>query len=68
MPHVQKIKEDIKYAGSEALFYNINAADAVKRNEVIEELKKKFDNQPKIKVIMHSLAFGTLKPFISIDK
>lgn len=68
MPLVQKIIEDINNAGSEALFYNMNAADAVKRDEVVEELKKKFDNQPNIKVIMHSLAFGTLKPFISIDK
>lgn len=67
MPHVQKIIEDINTAGSEALFFNINAADAVKRKEVIGELKTKFDSQPLIKIVMHSLAFGTLKPFISKD-
>jgi len=68
MPLVQKITDDIKDSGSEALFYNINAADAVKRSEVVEEVKEKLNNQPFIKVIMHSLAFGTLKPFISKDK
>lgn len=68
MPSVQHIIEEIKNAGSEPLFFNINAADVVKRREVIEELKKKFKNKPFIKVIMHSLAFGTLKPFISKDK
>lgn len=65
MPHVQQIEEDIHKAGSESKFFNINAADVVKRREVIQELKNKFDNKPSIKVIMHSLAFGTLKPFIS---
>lgn len=67
MPLVQKIIEDIKAAGSEALFFNINAADAVKRKEVLDELKAKLQNQALIKIIMHSLAFGTLKPFISKD-
>ena len=67
MPHVQKIIEEINAAGSESLFYNINAADAVKRKEVIEKLKIKFNGLPLIKVVMHSLAFGTLKPFISKD-
>ena len=67
MPHVQKIIEEINAAGSESLFFNINAADAVKRKEVIEKLKIKFNGLPLIKVVMHSLAFGTLKPFISKD-
>ena len=65
MPQVEKIISEIKSAGSEALFFNINAADDFKRREVIQKLVEEFKGQALIKVVMHSLAFGTLKPYIS---
>lgn len=65
MPLVEKIIADIKSNGSDALFFNINAADDFKRNEVIQKVKEYFNGQALIKVVMHSLAFGTLKPYIS---
>ncbi len=66
MPNVEKIKSAIDEAGQEALFFNINAADENKRREVLDEVKSRFENSgEKIRVLMHSLAFGTLKPFIS---
>lgn len=64
MPNVERIINEIKANKVEALFYNINAADAYKREEVLNELTEKFSSQPLIKILMHSLAFGTLKPFI----
>jgi enoyl-[acyl-carrier protein] reductase III len=64
MPNVDRIMNSIKSAGSEAIFFNANAADAEKRREVIEEIKNKAKGKPVIKVLLHSLAFGTLKPFI----
>ena len=67
MPNVEKIKEQIVSSGSRALFYNINAADEYKRAEAMEQIKSELKNEPVIKVIMHSLAFGTLKPYISPD-
>jgi enoyl-[acyl-carrier-protein] reductase (NADH) len=67
MPLVEEIINHIKKQGAEAIFYNINAADQFKRNEVVAELKSKFKGEPVIKVLMHSLAFGTLKPFIPKD-
>src|ERR1039458_7461731 len=42
----------------------IKAADALKGEEIIEELKTKSNGKPFIKILMHSLAFGTLKRFI----
>jgi NAD(P)-dependent dehydrogenase (short-subunit alcohol dehydrogenase family) len=66
MPNVQQIIRDIKHTGCEAVFYNINAADAIKRNETLEDIVERFaksDNT--IRVLLHSLAFGTLKPFIA---
>lgn len=67
LPNAERIKKEIESAGVKALFFNVNAADEQKRNEVLEALKKELDGQPKsfVRVLMHSLAFGTLKPYIA---
>ncbi len=64
MPNVERIVQQIKTSGRQVKFYNANAADAVKREEILDELKKEFEDKQVIKVLMHSLAFGTLKPFV----
>ena len=64
MPNVEKIISGIKSFGVEAKFFNANAADEFKRNEIIAEIKNYLNGRPLVKVIMHSLAFGTLKPFV----
>lgn len=64
MPNVERIIGEIKSSGVEAVFYNVNAADEFKRNEIITEIKSLLNGKPLVKVIMHSLAFGTLKPFV----
>ena len=64
MQNVEKIISQINSSGREAVFYNVNAADQAKRNEIITELKTKLNGEAVIKVIMHSLAFGTLKSFV----
>ncbi len=68
MPHVEEIIAKISSFGVQHIFYNVNAADDKKREEIAAELKQKFGGKALIKVLMHSLAFGTLKPFISQDK
>ena len=67
MSVVEQIIKDIKHTGNRAVFYNINAADAIKRNETLDDIKERFsdDSGGTVKVLLHSLAFGTLKPFIS---
>ena len=66
MPSVQQVIRDIKHTGREAIFYNINAADAIKRSETLDEIKERFGSHGNtVRVLIHSLAFGTLKPFIS---
>lgn len=64
MHNVDRIVNTIKSCGSEAVFFNVNAADAEKRKEVIDGIKIIAGGKPIIKVLLHSLAFGTLKPFI----
>jgi enoyl-[acyl-carrier protein] reductase III len=65
MPAVQHVIHEIKHSGSEAVFYNINAADSIKREEALDDIRERFssDSSNTIKVLLHSLAFGTLKPF-----
>ncbi len=67
MPNVQNILKEIKHRGAKAVFYNINAADAIKRNETLDDIQEQFekDASSTVRVLLHSLAFGTLKPFIS---
>jgi len=66
MPVVQQVMRDIKHTGREAVFFNINAADAIKRSETLDEIKERFGAHGNtVRVLLHSLAFGTLKPFIT---
>jgi NAD(P)-dependent dehydrogenase (short-subunit alcohol dehydrogenase family) len=59
-PNAERIVAEIRKAGSEALFSNVNAADEARRKEVLDGLEGKT-----VRVFLHSLAFGTLKPFLA---
>ena len=71
MAHVDEIKAKIAALGREALFFNVNAADDEQRAHVVGELRSTFDaraaRQPYLRVMLHSLAFGTLKPYLAQD-
>ena len=68
--HVDEVKQAIEAAGSEALFINMNAADDEKRGTALATLRERFEKSrasgadPYVRVVMHSLAFGTLLPFL----
>lgn len=65
LPNVERIVQQIQAEGRQALFFNANAADSDKRREIIDTLEKKLQQGETIRVFLHSLAFGTLKPFIA---
>ncbi len=65
----QQIVSKIEGYGVEARFYNMNAASEKKRREVVEELTSDFnDTDKKIKILLHSLAFGSLAPYLHVKK
>ena len=66
MPDVNRLRHDIEKTGHHAVFYNINAADETKRHEVLDNFVDLYHREGKaeVKVLFHSLAFGTLKPLI----
>jgi enoyl-[acyl-carrier protein] reductase III len=73
LAHVDEVKGKIEAAGSEALYINMNAADDEKRAGALAALGERFERSraegrdPFVKVVMHSLAFGSLVPFLADD-
>lgn len=67
MPNVTQLIRKIEHIKRQAVFFNINAADSIKRNEILDEIKERLDTRDKgkIKILIHSLAFGALRPFIA---
>src|SRR5229473_1503368 len=68
LPNAERLAADIKALGREAHFYNVNAADEEKRAEVageMERLLRERNELGQLRVMLHSLAFGTLKLFIA---
>jgi enoyl-[acyl-carrier protein] reductase III len=66
--NIERITGEIRGAGREARFFNINAADPEKRAEVAAEMQKLLEARGEagqVRVMLHSLAFGTLKLFIA---
>jgi len=70
MPNVKAIIKKIERTGQKAIYFNMNAADQLRRNDTLDEINEMFEGKKEIQqinVVLHSLAFGTLKPFISKD-
>jgi len=70
MPRVESVLSQIQSYGCQALFFNVNAADPERRREVIQSCRAVIGIKPEengIHCMLHSLAFGTLKPFICTD-
>jgi enoyl-[acyl-carrier protein] reductase III len=70
LPNVERIQSEIAAAGGKAVFFNVNAADAEKRAEVVAEMQRVLaeeGNPGGVDVLVHSLAFGTLKPFVAVS-
>jgi len=64
LDHVAFVQHEIRNKGCEAVFFNVNAADDEKRVEVCERARELAGGKP-LRMLLHSLAFGTLKPFVS---
>lgn len=62
LAQAEETRAAIQAAGREALFFNLNAAAAETRAQVTAALRER---GAKIRVLLHSLAFGSLKPFIA---
>lgn len=66
LQHVEEIKAQIESTGRRATFFNANAAAAEKRDAVLDQISE-IAAPGSVRVLMHSLAFGTLLPFLADD-
>ncbi len=68
LPHAQEVQSRIRSAGREAVFFNMNAADDEKRAEAVAQIRTAFEKTPgTLRVLLHSLAFGALKPLVAAE-
>jgi NAD(P)-dependent dehydrogenase (short-subunit alcohol dehydrogenase family) len=68
LPLARQVVTDIEAMGRQVMFFNTNAADSGKRARVLDQMQEKLAAEggtQHIHLMMHSLAFGTLLPFIA---
>jgi NAD(P)-dependent dehydrogenase (short-subunit alcohol dehydrogenase family) len=65
LPNAIAVHDAVKAAGQDAVFFNINAADEDKRRAALDSVRETIGAEGHVRVLMHSLAFGTLLPFIA---
>lgn len=63
LPHAEEVAQKIRANGVKAMFFNANAADRNKRGEILAEIAQQTEGG--VHCLVHSLAFGSLKPFIA---
>jgi len=63
MPNVERVKAEIEALDRKAAFYNINAADPEKREAVLDDIAASAPGGG-VRVLLHSLAFGSVGPLI----
>jgi enoyl-[acyl-carrier protein] reductase III len=67
LPHVEALIQDLRRTGQDARFFNINAADDERRETALDEMTALLGEGDDIGILLHSLAFGTLRPYIGTD-
>jgi NAD(P)-dependent dehydrogenase (short-subunit alcohol dehydrogenase family) len=67
LPQAEQVIADIEATGSKAVFFNTNAAAERKRARVLDRMEEALTDDPAngIHFMLHSLAFGSLLPFIA---
>lgn len=64
LPNAQRVANGIRELGREAVFFNVNAADAKKRALVLDAIEERLgEGDTTVHVLLHSLAFGTLRQY-----
>jgi NAD(P)-dependent dehydrogenase (short-subunit alcohol dehydrogenase family) len=67
IPRVSALLDDLRATGRQVHFFNQNAARDGERAQMIDAFREHLHPDGRIRVVLHSLAFGTLRPLISND-
>ncbi|MCB9664085.1 MAG: SDR family oxidoreductase [Alphaproteobacteria bacterium] len=63
LPRAEAVRAELEAAGVRAILHNGNAADPVQRDAALDALQAA-DADAEVAVVLHSLAFGTLRPLV----
>jgi enoyl-[acyl-carrier-protein] reductase (NADH) len=67
LPQAKQVVEQIEGMGRQVQFFNVNAADAEKRAQVVAAIRERLAPDERLRVVLHSLAFGALRPYVPED-
>ncbi|MBU0993466.1 MAG: SDR family oxidoreductase [Proteobacteria bacterium] len=70
MRHIEPSFEVLRKTGVAVLTFNLDALSSEGRNQVLDTLSAKLSDNGKVRLVLHSLAFGNLKlmaPFVRPD-
>ena len=67
-PILEEEFEQIRATGVELLSFNKDAMSAEKREDIIKVISEKMGDNGKIRLLLHSIAKGNLKPMVSSEK
>lgn len=62
---IEKEFETIKATGADLISFNKDAMSVEKRESVVQQIQEKLGSEGKIRVLLHSIAKGNLKPMIA---
>ncbi len=70
LPAVEELQAKIRATGREAVFWNVNASDDQYRTDTVELMRARLSQEPQgtLRVLLHSLAFGSLKPLAGAEQ
>ena len=68
LEQINKHFQEIALSGVKLLNFNIDATNPDKRRQTIDEIKTTLSTTGKIKILVHSIAKGSLKPMVSNEE
>lgn len=68
LPDAEKAFSRLAAEGIQCIDFNVDATNAEKRTSVIADLQKHIGSQGKIRVLVHSIAKGNLKPMLAQEQ
>jgi NAD(P)-dependent dehydrogenase (short-subunit alcohol dehydrogenase family) len=68
LPHAEQVQQRIREVGRDAVFFNGNAADDARRTAAVSAMRERLAGDAgTLRVLLHSLAFGALKPLAGAE-
>lgn len=67
LKRVEEFQTELEEMGRKSHFFNMNAADPEKMGSALDEMAELMEEGEDIGLLMHSLAFGTLREFVGED-